>query len=630
MSLIGLLSLVEWRMLSRQRGADLPALAPLSPSHAIGVLLGGASLVLLAPLAPRRLRRWAGRLCALVTSAMGVLSLIETLAGSATIPNAVATGLLGRSTTDLPPPTAAASLGLLLNGVALFALGSRSRRRAAGPAIALGAAASALVALVEVATGPITQPEVTPPEQTSLLAALSLLELAAGIVGARPANGPLRLLLGDGLGHRAARCLLPALVVGPLGVGLLSLAVVEAELLAPTVAIAIGAALSLAIMVIAVVHTVRVLTAADAARRQLLDELRHDREFLRTLLRALNHGVVLLDADQRVLGVNPRWCELTGRSRDEVLGHAPPYPWEPPSGAPGRYEVVIRPDGTAVPVLRTTAPVPGPDGRPRAFVVTYVDISERVRAEEALARHVQSLEHVNDELRRANQRLEQAVAFKADLVAMVSHEISQPLSSMASLAELLVADWLALTEEVRYDLAVKVDRNARRLTTLLNDLTLLFRLDAGTVTSRRTPVSVADVVDSVIAALPTPTPEIKSTIDPDLYVLADRTHLQQIVRHLIGNALRHGQPPIEVAATPDDRHTVALTIRDHGPGVPPDAVPKLFARFGRGRGLGLFIARHLVEANNGAIRYEPAEQGARFVVHLELAPGSAPAAADAA
>jgi signal transduction histidine kinase len=65
---------------------------------------------------------------------------------------------------------------------------------------------------------------------------------------------------------------------------------------------------------------------------------------------------------------------------------------------------------------------------------------------------------------------------------------------------------------------------------------------------------------------------------------------------------------------------VDLTVRDHGPGIPEDLVPKLFDRFMRGAGLGLFIVRHLVEANGGKVRYERAQpEGARLIVTFESA-----------
>jgi signal transduction histidine kinase len=275
-------------------------------------------------------------------------------------------------------------------------------------------------------------------------------------------------------------------------------------------------------------------------------------------------------------------------------------------------------DGTDVPVLATVAPVPGSDGTPRAYVATYVDIADRKRAEEVLEAHAAQLERSNLRLREANGRLETALAFKNDLTSMLTHDVAQPISSIASLAELLSADWADLPEDIRHELAIKIDKNTHRLIKMMNDLQLLFRLDTGAVTARRTPVPVREVIEGVAVELD-PEGGITVGIDPDLSALADRAHLAAVAQNLLRNALAYGDAPVEFRA---ERRgdVVDLVVEDHGPGIPDDLVPHLFGRFMRGAGLGLFIVRHLVEANGGSVRYERVEpRGARLVVTLEAA-----------
>ena len=202
-------------------------------------------------------------------------------------------------------------------------------------------------------------------------------------------------------------------------------------------------------------------------------------------------------------------------------------------------------------------------------------------------------------------------------MSLVSHQMSQPLSSMASLSELLATDWDELPEDIRRDLARKIDRNTRRLTTMVQDMTLLFRLDAGAVTARRLPVPVHEVAQTVIASLPEPAPEVRCDVDPELYALIDRGHLTQILTHLITNAIKYGDPPVEVAARAEP-DAVVITVSDRGPGIPDDVITSMFERFARGRGLGLFIVRHLAEANGGAVWYEPViPRGAQLSIRLE-------------
>jgi signal transduction histidine kinase len=257
-------------------------------------------------------------------------------------------------------------------------------------------------------------------------------------------------------------------------------------------------------------------------------------------------------------------------------------------------------DGSVVPVLATVATIPDAEGAPRAYVATYVDIADRKRAEESLGEQ--------------NARLRAALAFKNDLTSMLTHDVAQPISSIASLAELLRADWADLPEDVRLELATKIDKNAQRLIKMMNDLQLLFRLDMGSVTARRAPVPLLEVAASVAAGAGA---EVEIDVGEELAVLADRGHLTAVLENLLRNAITYGDPPVRLRAHRRG-DLVELVVQDSGPGVPEELVPSLFGRFVRGAGLGLFIVRHLIEANGGSVRYERAEpRGARLIVTLE-------------
>ncbi|WP_213453779.1 sensor histidine kinase [Rhizomonospora bruguierae] len=241
----------------------------------------------------------------------------------------------------------------------------------------------------------------------------------------------------------------------------------------------------------------------------------------------------------------------------------------------------------------------------------------RVRAERDLARSHRCAKE--GQAARADAP-ERAGPLTSDLMVHVSHQMSQPLSSSASLAELLVSDWAELPDGARRELATKIDRNTRRLAAMMRDLTLLFRLAAGKVTTRPAPVPVAEVAQSVIDALPEPVTPVHNGVAGDLYALVDRDHLAQILRNLLANAVRHGEPPVGVEAR-EDRAGVVITVRDHGAGIPPERLAGLFDRFAHGGGLGLHIARHLAEANGGTVGYEPGEpRGACVRVRLPRRP----------
>jgi signal transduction histidine kinase len=375
-------------------------------------------------------------------------------------------------------------------------------------------------------------------------------------------------------------------------------------------------ALLAAIAVLALAgHLVRSLDRAGRRQRLLVEELHERQGFADTLLQSMNEAVMVLDVNYRVIDVNRRWRELTGHDPAEPIRFDPPP--IPPGG--GGDWLLPRLDGTTVPVLATVAPIPDAAGDPRAYVATYVDIGDRKRAEIELSSHAAELEEGNSQLLEANARLEAALAFKNDLTSMLTHDVAQPISSIASLAELLRADWADLPDDIRLELVTKIDKNTRRLIKMMNDLQLLFRLDMGSITARRTPVPLLEVAEAVLAASPVPGDEVRLGVGEEVAVLADRGHVTAVLQNLLNNAVAYGETPIAVRAERRD-DVVELVVQDNGPGIPEDLLPNLFGRFMRGAGLGLFIVRHLVEANGGSVRYEHAEpRGARLIVTLEAA-----------
>jgi signal transduction histidine kinase len=409
---------------------------------------------------------------------------------------------------------------------------------------------------------------------------------------------------------------LPVLIGVPVAASLVSALMAHTPISGPAAAIGTGAVLAVLAVLALIGYLVRTLDSIGRRHDDLTGELHERQEFAATLLQSMSEAVMVLDANHRVIDVNRRWRELTGYGPDEpLLFEIPPLP---PAG--GGDWLMPRRDGTSLPVLATVASVPDEAGVPRGYVATYVDIADRKRAEEKLSERAAELEHGNAALREANARLEAALTFKNDLTSMLTHDVAQPISSIASLSELLCADWTDLPEDIRIELATKIDRNTHRLIKMMNDLQLLFRLDTGSVTARRAPVPLVEVADAVVASSAAADGDVEIEVAEELSVLADREHVTVILRALLTNALEYGEPPIVLRAerTAD---MVALSVQDSGPGIAEDLLPSLFGRFMRGRGLGLFIVRHLAEANGGSVRYEGATpRGARLVVELEAAP----------
>jgi signal transduction histidine kinase len=227
--------------------------------------------------------------------------------------------------------------------------------------------------------------------------------------------------------------------------------------------------------------------------------------------------------------------------------------------------------------------------------------------------------HLNEELSKANQ-------LQSDLIAMLSHDARQPLAAVIGFVETTLDLWQSTTDDVKRAHIGKALSAAGRLDRLIEDVLTMASLESGTIACRSEPIVVVDAVREVLSAGNAQPPvelaggvAARATIDP--------WHLRQIMANLIGNATKYGAPPIAVSIHACDR-SVQIRVRDHGEGVPPAFVPRLFDRFTRadsgvatrqrGTGLGLYIVKKLVEANAGQIDYSPAPDGtgACFVISL--------------
>jgi len=119
-------------------------------------------------------------------------------------------------------------------------------------------------------------------------------------------------------------------------------------------------------------------------------------------------------------------------------------------------------------------------------------------------------------------------------------------------------------------------------------------------------------------------PHTYADLPPGITARLDRRRLDIVVANLVGNALRHGAPPVEVVLR-QENGTVVLTVTDHGPGIPADVLPKVFDRFTKadtararsgGSGLGLSIARENARLHGGDIVAADTGTGARFELRL--------------
>jgi signal transduction histidine kinase len=215
---------------------------------------------------------------------------------------------------------------------------------------------------------------------------------------------------------------------------------------------------------------------------------------------------------------------------------------------------------------------------------------------------------LHDELVRLNQ-------MKLNFVAIASHELRTPATSIYGIAVTLKHQRDKLTLETREELEDTLWEQAVRFRTLIEQLLDLSRLDEKAVRIEPQPLNLRELLAG-IAADTAPEADVRIDVPAELEVEADRTALERIFGNLVRNAVKYGEPPVILSVQSRDRY-FRLSIEDGGEGVPTELVPRLFGRFergsvGQGSGLGLSIARAYARAHGGDLIYDPSGVGARF------------------
>ena len=230
-------------------------------------------------------------------------------------------------------------------------------------------------------------------------------------------------------------------------------------------------------------------------------------------------------------------------------------------------------------------------------------------------------------------QLRQVETTRREFVSNVSHELRSPLASVRAMVETLESGALE-NREVALDFLSRIDSDIKRMTTIVDELLELSRLESGQMPIHLAPLSIDEVAGEIVARFKgtAAAAGVKMGMDfpPDLpYVMAEAGKLDQILTNLLENALRFTPEGgrVDVSASTCQRW-VKLTVSDTGVGIPSEHLPHVFERFYKvdrsrrdgGTGLGLAIAKHLVQAHGGDITVSSAEgQGSSFNLTLQRA-----------
>ncbi len=205
---------------------------------------------------------------------------------------------------------------------------------------------------------------------------------------------------------------------------------------------------------------------------------------------------------------------------------------------------------------------------------------------------------------------------REQFLAIVSHEMRTPLTSIISFSELIRGEADRLTPDGRRYLDI-IERNAERLLALVSDLLMLTRIESGALPLALEPVDIPRLVsDAVLVATPVAAKQniaihLDTRTGPLLF--GDHRRIMQVMDNLIGNAVKFSRAGglVRVVARPATGGTWRIVVSDSGIGIPPDEIEGLFSRFARGSnaraaglpgsGLGLSIVKLLTEMHGGHV-----------------------------
>ena len=337
---------------------------------------------------------------------------------------------------------------------------------------------------------------------------------------------------------------------------------------------------------------------------ELYQHVAVEREQSVAILANIADGIVAVDREGDVVLWNRAAEEITGVPASEAVGHTLVQvlqrELQSENGGVNRELAIVNGD-REVWLSLSEAVMRDPAGAVAGRIFAFRDIST---------------EHVVEQM-------------KSDFVSTVSVELRAPLTTIYGFAQTLLRQDITFGDAERRTFMEFISNEAKRLTTIVDALLNVARLDSGELSVSLVPTDVASVVTDVVAAAGTAANGHRLVVElgPEpLEAQADPDKLRQVLDQLVSNAVKYSPGGGVVSVSAQRRQdAVEVAVADEGVGIPPSERERIFAKFykaggGQGTGLGLFIAQGLVREMGGQIRVDSEEgRGSRFAFELPVA-----------
>lgn len=363
--------------------------------------------------------------------------------------------------------------------------------------------------------------------------------------------------------------------------------------------------------------------AAIAVRNaQLYTQIRREKQRLNALLDSAADGILILSSAHIIEHCNPAFGRMYGEAVSNILGrpHEDIIRW-------ARLETGMtleqaEADGwplTPNATLYVEGDLERPKMMPLPVGITYAPL---LSAEGVLINVIATVRDIT--------RFREAEELKRTFISVISHELKTPVALIKGYVSTLRREDAIWDREIVQDSLAVIEDEADRLTELIENLLDATRLQTGTLSLNRSDISLQRTAERVADRFRTQVSRHNIVVHfpPEFpVILGDEDRLEQVFYNLLSNAVKYSPEGGEIRITGQVRpEQVIVCVSDEGPGIAPEDLPHIFDRFYRsadasrktkGAGLGLFLARAVIEAHGGRIWADPKSgQGARICFSL--------------